>query len=843
MNDGSIFERVRAHIEGFGLTQGRKIISFDKSWRFHPSDVGEARSPEFNDSKWRILDVPHDFSIEGDFSQAHETRGSGACLPAGIVWYRKHFRWQSDWKDRKISICFDGVSMNSQVWINGRFLGQHPYAFTPFSYDIGPYLRDREEADNVISVRVDNSLQPYSRFYMGTGIIRHCWLVSACALHIEEYGVIARVARQGKENAEVLVETRVSVQAYPETDWQGFRDPRLNREVAKECTIVTSIRNCEGAIIAEAREVSEIQNFSRYSFAQRLELRDPKAWSPDQPNMYKIHSRLFLDGIVVDETITPLGIRTMSFDPHEGLLLNGGAIKMKGACIHQDSGIFGAAVPLNAWIKKLLVLREMGCNAIRTAHHPFPTEFYHVCDALGFLVLDEAFDEWRSGWERGFREQPYGKNGYGYSLFFDTYAESDLRAMLRRDRNHPSVVLWSVGNEIPELYYPEGMEILKKLVRICKEEDPTRPVTVAAEGQLRRPLAAAMTELLDVAGYNYIDLKYGDAYYDEDIEKVYGKETLQYDGPLYEGVHKQFPAMPILGTETGYDTVHWIAVKNSPWVIGQFLWTGYDYLGEASPPSPGMGDALPHGSDKGMVDIIDIPKPEYFLRQSLWASRPVVHLTVKTALWDPKRLFTLIPARSHWNWAEGEKKVVYCFTNCHRVELFLNGRSLGAKHSDSRAEHPLEWLVDWEPGLLKAVAVRDGAVVCEHSLGTAGAPSRIEAISESDWMLADGRDVSLVAISIRDAHGILVPDASSMIAAAAKGPGSLLGLVSGNLSGRDSYRVHRTRAFQGRLQAVIQASEMPGPIELVVESDVLEPARLVVMAKEKPQKDPRSLFT
>lgn len=806
-----LIQAVAAYCDQYTNTSARNIVRCDRDWRFSPVDIIGAQAANYADADWRRLDIPHDYSIEGDFAESHAASGPGGWVQTGTVWYRKHLTADPSWQGRKIFLCFDGVSMNSQVWVNGHYLGHHPYAYTPFWYDITPFMQAAGE--NVIAVKADNSLQPFSRFYGGTGIYRPVWLVATDPLHITPWGVRAEVTHLDDARAAVTVNTELRVDRYPETDFDGFRDPAQNVDITKTCRVTNRIVDLQGALVAEVYEDVAMRNFSRRTVTQGLEIANPARWSPAQPSLYRLYTTLSIDGTVVDDGWTPLGVRTVAVDVERGFQLNGDTLKLKGLCLHQDAGLFGAAVPLEVWVRRITQVQAMGCNALRTSHHPFPPEFYHACDYLGMLVLDEAFDEWQKGWVWGERETPYSKSTYGYALYFAQWSETDLRAMLRRDYNHPSVVMWSVGNEIPEQYHPEGVEMVQRLVRITHEEDRTRPVTLGAEGNAKCPITPGFMEALDVQGYNYIDMRYGEAYYD----------------PILQ----QQPGAVLLGSETGYDPIHWGEVTEHPSIIGQFLWVGYDYLGESpSTPDPAQPDRLLHGWTGGIIDTIDTPRAEFYLRQSLWTEQPMVHLAVKTATWQPRALWAPIPAAEHWNWTPGEEKTVYVFTNCERVELRLNGEVVGEQTRDPQQLLPLQFTVPYTPGTLQVVGYRQGKVVCEHALTTAKPAATLALECDYSRLPADGRAVAHLRIRAVDAHGVPVPDAAERVRVTVEGAGTLYGLATGDLATHTGYRATEVDLYQGQCLAVVQAADTAGALTVRVSADGLPPAQLVLPVQE-----------
>ena len=800
------FARTQSYLDGLtSPLKHRHVCKLTDDWRFF-AGACQAETADFDDTSWPLVQIPHDWSIEGEFSNRHPSSGSGGWVQTGIVWYRKSFDVPDASIGRKFSVLFDGVSMNSKVWINGHFLGNHAYGFTPFMYDLTPWIKP---GGNVLAVSADTSLQPYSRFYHGTGIFRQVQLISTHALHIEQWGVTVKTRSIDQSRAILDLSTQIRVAAFADTVWHGFgHDPQ--KVDAKACILKSTIIDPSGRIVHETSQALTIAPYTQHTLTATISLEHPLCWSIDTPDLYQVRSELLLEGAVVDDQITPFGVRTIHWSADLGLLLNQKPVKLNGVCLHQDSGAWGGAVPAKVWIRKILTLKEMGCNAIRTSHHPFPTEFYHCCDRLGMLVMDEAFDEWKRGWERDFVEQPYGKNEYGYSLYFDQWHDADIRAMIRRDRNHPSVIMWSIGNEIPELYYPESVAITRKLAAICKEEDDTRPVTIGAEGQYRLPLQDDAMAQLDIPGYNYVNQKH-DCY--------------------YQDIHLAHPEWTLVGTETFFDPEHVPAVKNQTSVIGQFLWVGYDYLGEAYDKTesvdPQTGTRrLMHGST-GMVDVLDAPRAEFFFRQSLWSDKPVVHLAVKTDEWV-RAWWNQIKAVSHWNWQPGETKSIYCFTNCESIELILNDRSLGRREKDLDDPMPIVWDVPYEPGKIMLIGSNRGEVVCTHELETTGAASKLLLTCDSPSLVADGSDTAQVDIVAVDSQGRMVRNIDAAVNVTWSGAGQLLGLVSGDMHDAESYRGQQGVMRNGHCMANIRAGKTAGQAVLTVRVEGLPTAELAV---------------
>ncbi|MFD0674884.1 glycoside hydrolase family 2 TIM barrel-domain containing protein [Cohnella sp. GCM10027633] len=784
-------------------TDYRNIVTLEHNWRFHAGDAPGAQEAGYDDSDWRIVRLPHDHSAESGFDAANPANG---YVQSGILWYRLPFASPQEHAGGKRYLMFDGAAMNAEVWVNGRCLGTHPYAYTPFWHDLTPYLRPAGE-ENVLAVKVDASLQPFGRSYQGNGLFRRVQLIVAAALHIDVWGVVARTESIDSEGASISVATNVSVGRYPETKWNAFvwqgKGMADNNEISKKGRLRTAILDQEGREVAVAEAETIVPQFGKHRFEQWLRVLEPALWRPDEPNLYTVHSVLFIEDEPADDVLTPLGIRTLSFTAENGFELNGIETKIKGVCLHQDAAIFGGAVQTRTWASRLSMLKEAGCNAVRTSHHPFPTEFYHACDYLGMMVMDEAFDEWRLGWDRGYSDSPYGKNVYGYYQYFDQWYETDLRAMLRRDRNHPSVIMWSVGNEIPDLYFDEGTPILRRLVEICKEEDDSRPATVCAEGNHLLRLREGIMDLVDVPGYNYVASREGDAY--------------------YERLHAEHPERALIGSETEFEPEHWKRIMRHRYVIGQFLWVGIDYLGEGA-DMLGEDSALGNTFDIsaleggrrgwafGLVDSAGTPRGEYYYRQSIWSEEPFVRLAVKQPVPAARESYAYMNSQLHWNGNEGERKTVYVFTNCDEAELFLNGRSLGVLAKDTEGYRAMELDVDYVPGTLVAVGLSDGQRVCEDNLVTSGEAARLAIVCDTDRMSADGRDFAELRIVVVDEDGQRVPDAAHPITVKVQGCGSLLGVYSADPMSSESYRSESCRAYRGIVAAVVRAGRDPGTI-------------------------------
>jgi beta-galactosidase len=793
--------------------------SFDLGWKFRRGDFAGAEVPEFSDADWRTLDLPHDWSIDGPFDEKEPSSSCGAYLPAGIGWYRKRFHLPNSYKDKKVTIEFDGVYQLSEVWINGQFLGKRPYGYVPFFYDLTPHVKFGPE--NVIAVKVDNSHQTNCRWYSGSGIYRHTWLLSTNKIHIAHWGKFVSSPQVSKEVATLRINTKISN--------ESGRSAR--------CTLVTSIIDRDGNALQSAETSQDVGAGKEYEFLQEVKLNRPHLWSVADPYLYKVHSTVRTESGVVDEYETPLGVRTAVFDADQGFLLNGDRLKLNGVCLHHDGGSVGAAVPERIWERRLEILKEMGCNAIRTSHNPYAAEFLDLCDRMGFLVMNEAFDEWKV---------PKGQIGpNGYANYFDEWYERDVQNFVRRDRNHPSVVLWSAGNEIGDQGAPQGPQTLEKLLKVFRAEDPTRPVTAGCDHIHSEPASEAASpeflSLLDVVGYNYVD-RWRDRrekYYSIDRQAFPQRRFVGTESEAMGGIRGEYPdllhaAAPpagffqfLRGRNVDVEQL-WKFVSTYDYVAGDFMWTGIDHLGEARWPMK--------GSSSGVIDTCGFKKDGYYFYQSQWTDKPVLHLF------------------PHWNWIgkEGQTLPVTCFTNCDTVELFLNGRSLGVKGYEfprlgmeekfgnlperakvlrTTGDLHLSWDVPYDPGALKAVGTKDGKIVATAEIFTTGQPVAIGLSSDRASIAIDQRDIAHVTVQILDDQGRVVPTADNEVTFEIEGAGSLLGTDNGNPASHEDYKSNRRKAFNGLCLALVKSNGKAGQIQVRAVSPALQAARVIIATK------------
>ncbi|MFY9728395.1 MAG: glycoside hydrolase family 2 TIM barrel-domain containing protein [Bryobacteraceae bacterium] len=714
--------------------------------------------------------------------------------------------------------------------MNGNYLGKRPYGYNSFAYDLTPHLHAAGE--NVIAVKVDNSRQPNSRWYSGSGIYRHTWLTAVNPVHVALWGTFVMTPRVAKDAAALRIETRV----------------RNETGAAAVCTLATAVIDRDGKVVQSVEASQEIAANGEYKFVQEEQVDRPNLWSVSEQYLYKLRSTVRAGDRVVDEYETPFGIRQALFEADRGFLLNGEHVKLNGVCLHHAAGSVGAAVPERVWERRFEILRAMGVNAIRTSHNPPAPEFLDLCDRMGFLVMNEAFDEWEVG-----KPQVHGN---GYSRYYDEWHVRDVTDFVRRDRNHPSVALWSCGNEIGDQLSANGVELLRELLAIFHREDPTRPVTAACDQIAAQPRAVSteFLHLLDIVGYNYVDRwrERRELYYSIDKAahpdwRMIGTESSGMGGPRgdYRGL---LPPPPVetaaganppatggfmggrgFGQSRGLDTEElWKFVRDYDYVAGDFMWTGIDYLGEAR----GAG----HGSAAGVIDSCGFTKDGYYFYQSQWTEKPVLHVF------------------PHWNWKgrEGQILPVTCYTNCDSVELFLNGRSLGVKgyvfprygmvgHYGHYPPAPegavrttddlhLAWDVPFEPGTLKAVGMKGGKTV-EAEIATTGDPTAIDLSVDRIAIRADRRDVAHFTVKVVDAQGRMHPNADNEVTFEVQGEGKLIGVDNGDMTDMSDFKGKVRKAFHGMCLAIVQSTARAGQIRVTATSPGLRPANVAVTTK------------
>lgn len=746
-----------------------KINIINQNWKFHYGDVPEADYMGYDDRAWKDVTLPHDWSVEYPFDKCHAS-GTG-YLPGGTAWYRKHFILPDDIKGRRVRITFDGVYKHSRVWINSNYLGGRAYGYAPFTFDISEFVRAGE---NVISVRVEHEQVADSRWFTGSGIYRDV------SLEITEMSCFVKNG--------VFVTTK-------DVDEKG--NALLNIEF--------STTDCdETEFILEDKDGDTVATVGGNNCGNvALNVPCASLWSPDSPYMYNLICHAFSDGKITDVITIPVGIRTIRFDADKGFFLNGKNMKLKGVCVHHDAGALGAAVPPAVWERRIRKLRDAGCNALRTAHNPPSATLLDLCDRMGLLVMDEAFDEWegtKNKWWQGHNVYPPKK--YGYAEDFPMWHKADLEAMVLRDRNHPSIILWSIGNEID---YPNDPYVTPLFDEVLgnndngkpreerryddKKPDANRLTTVAKElvdivhnVDVSRPVLSAMSfpelstrtgfaDVLDVSGYNYRE-----RFYEED--------------------HKRFPDRVIFGSENGHDPNAWHAVRDNDYICGQFLWTGIDFLGECV--------GWPYRiSQAGMLDLCAYEKPLYYRRKAMWTDAPFVKIAVskgereKTGVWTDKFVYA---------GEDGEKMQVSCYTNAEKAELFLNGKSLGEKEAEN---YRVTWEVPFEKGTLTAKV--SGA---EDSLTTPEKAEIISILADKTEMKADGQDIIQVEVALLDKNGNIAADDDKIVYYQITGDAEIIGIENGKPDDLTPYSEKHRLTNYGRAIVYIRSGTMADRITL-----------------------------
>lgn len=780
----------------------RKTESFNNGWKFFLGNDSLASQPAYNDSQWRKLNLPNDWSIEGRFSKDAPCKTDGGALPTGIGWYRKIFNLPFVASKKHVFIDFDGVYRNSEVWINGHYLGKRPYGYSSFRYELTPWLKFGN-ISNIISVKVDNSLQPNSRYYTGSGIYRNVWLITTNSVYIDHWGTLITTPKVATDSA--LVNLTIKLK---------------NDGKAARLMVKTTIYDAEGKVVTTASSSPAIPEDTVIKVQQIFKIAKPELWSTDRPYLYKAVTMVVHKSKVIENYETPFGIRYFNFDAKKGFSLNGKPLKILGVCNHHDLGALGAAVNTRAIERQLEILKDMGCNAIRTAHNPPAPEFLSLCDRMGFLVMDEAFDMWKKK-----------KNKNDYHTDWDEWHTRDLEDLILRDRNHPSVFMWSIGNEIREQFDTTGIILTRELADIVKSIDPSRPVTSALTENRPDKNFIWQSGALDVLGFNYKQEAYTDLPGRFPNQKFMATETMSvlasrghYDMPsdsirLWPGDSKQ-PYMEGNKdfTVSAYDHVmaYWGSTHEETWNIvkkldhmaGMFVWSGFDFLGEPVPyPWPARS------SYYGIIDLCGFPKDAYYLYQSEWTTKPVLHLF------------------PHWNWEPGKIVDVWTYyNNADEVELFLNETSLGIKRKQGDEMHVM-WKVAFQPGTLKAVSRKNGHTVLTREIKTAGKPAGIELFADRNMMNADSMDLSFVTVKITDSEGNLVPDADNLVNFKVTGEGFIAGVDNGYQASMEPFRANYRKAYNGMCLAIIQSNGKPGKITLEASGEGIKSASLNIMSK------------
>lgn len=771
-------------------------ISFGESkkindqWKFILQDNQDFKNESFNDDAWQTVNVPHDWSIKGQLSP---TLASGTgYLPGGIAWYRKSIDISLERKGQKVFLYFEGVYNRSEVFVNGKSIGKRPNGYISFAYDATSSIKYGEK--NTIAVRVDHSKSADSRWYTGSGIYRNVWLTYSNPIHIAQWGVYAYP--ELNKNSGVL---------NIEVDLENGLDDKESLELVNE------LINNKGKIVAKSVNKIKIEAKQSAKVSTKIKVNNPELWDLEHPNLYQLKTTVLKAGKVIDQTITQTGFRSFTFKPNKGFALNGKWMKVKGVCLHHDAGVLGSAVPIEVWKSRLETLKKIGVNAIRTSHNPQAPDFYKLCDGLGLLVLNEAYDEWeypKRKWIEGWNVGTPGFEG-SYDVFAD-WSEKDLEDMVRRDRNHLSVFAWSIGNEVdyPNDPYshpvldgggdtgfsqavyggykkeaPDAMrlgDIAKRLVAAVKKYDKSRPTTAGLAG-VAMSNETAYPGALDITGYNYTESK-------------------------YLSDHKKYPNRVIYGSENRHDMDAWLSVKNNDYIFGQFLWTGIDYLGESrSWPSRGF--------NSGLVDFLGQIKPRGYFRQSLWSNKPMVYLG--TYISNNKKDEELSKdAWPIWNYEEGQTIRLVCYTNTAKVRLELNGTIVGEEKKYNEKNGIIYWDIPFKSGKLEAVGLSDdGKEISRHAIVSSKEPNSLTVKVENNIINKD-KGVAQLIIQVIDENGVPVMLSDNEVTCSITGPAILLGLEAGNNADMTDYTDNKQRVFHGKISAYIQATGKTGLVEV-----------------------------
>ncbi len=784
----------------------RSRESFNNNWKFYAGDTTGAEKTNFIETGWRSLDLPHDWSIEGKFDRNNPATPGGGALPGGIAWYRKTFEMPAAAKGKKVFIDFDGIYRNAEVWINGHYLGLRPNGYISYRYDLTPYLAYDHEK-NVIAVRVDNSKQPNSRWYSGSGIYRNVWLVTTNNLHIDLWGTYITTPGVNKDSASVKIISTIMNEG---SQGENFE-------------LRTTLFANDSSKAGFASKTWKLEPNSKGEISQEIVISHPRLWSVDHPVSYSAVTQIYKKNKLIDEYITPFGVRYFSFDADSGFSLNGKTMKIYGVCDHHDLGALGSALNIRALERQLDMLKAMGCNGIRTSHNPPAPELLDLCDRMGFIVIDEAFDMWKKP-----------KNPYDYHLDWDKWHVKDLSDQLLRDRNHPSVFVWSIGNEIREQsYFPDGrgypadssgIAITRELAGIVHKLDPSRPVIAALDQVEGNTNAVIQSGALDIIGYNYRHLVW------KDVHKKWAKKPfmateaasafesrgdyhMPSDKILRAGMGDQnlFPDF----TASSYDnysavwaSTHEESLKEFfrlPYVAGTFIWTGWDYIGE---PTPYGWPA--RSSYFGIIDLAGFPKDAYYLYQSVWTNKPVLHIF------------------PHWNWKNGQVIDVWAYyNNADEVELFLNDRSLGIRKKGKDDMHVM-WRTIFEPGKITAVSRKNGKTVLTREIKTAGEPFNIELSADRKSMHKDGKDITFITVRILDDEGNLVPYATNLVKFKCTGEGFIAGVDNGFQASLEPFKANSRKAYNGMCLVIVQSNARSGKVKITATSEGLKEASVEI---------------
>lgn len=786
-----------------GQNADKRTYLFDQGWKFHRGGAQGAENPSFDDSGWRIVDLPHDWSIEdlpgtdSPFNINAISQVNGGFTTGGTGWYRKRFMLPGNISEKKVRIRFDGAYMNSEIWLNGQYIGNHPYGYSSFWFDITKKVNPDNE--NIIAVKVKNEGEN-SRWYSGSGIYRHVWIDILPPVHIGTWGTYITTPVITKDEAEVRIETAIE---------NGSSEN-------KTLKLITTVIDNNSRQVAQNESPVNAEAGNSFLSVQKIMITNPELWSTETPFLYRAISEIWSGNELIDRKETSFGIRSISFSITDGFLLNGKQMKLKGGCVHHDNGPLGARAYDRAEERRIELLKASGFNAVRCSHNPPSPAFLDACDRLGMLVMDEAFDMWSDP-----------KNPNDYHLWFDHWWKKDIEYMVLRDRNHPSIIMWSIGNEIPGRQNPDVVETAGKLAGYVRMLDPTRPVTSAVNDL--KPYQDPYFSALDIAGYNYAS----------------GGDHNQKG--IYEQDHIRVPRRIMVGTESypleAFEA--WMDVIDNSFVIGDFVWTAIDYIGEASIGWRGYWqkqDFFPWNlAYCGDIDICGWKRPQSYYRDVLWKQNQI-------SIWvkPPQPSFPVNPDRqdwSKWHWHdavdtwnlecnEGKTIEVTVYSSCEQAELFLNGISLGKKTTDRSTKFMATWQVPYQPGILRATGFNGRKKVAEAELRTADEPVNIRMTADRFKIKADGQDLSYITVELTDKDGIRNPGAENPLAFKIDGPGTIVAVANGNPVSLESYTLPQRKAWHGRCLVVIKSEVKGGIITLTASSDGLEPSVIDLESSE-----------
>ncbi len=795
-------------VKAANTRSSRHELAADRGWKFFLGDPSGAETSSFADAAWRAVDLPHDWSIESKPDKDNPSGTGEGFFPGGVGWYRKTFHVPADWRGKRVSVEFDGVYRDATVYLNGHKLGTHPYGYTAFAFDLTPEMK--LSGTNVLAVRVDNSAQPNSRWYSGSGIYRHVRVVVTDPTHVARWGVFVTTPEANSTSARVSIHTRVAN--------ESSGDARV--------TVETTLLDKAGYKVGSAQSMLDIAAGKEDDAAQEITVANPALWSPESPSIYRAISTILQNGEAIDEVTTSFGIRSLAWSVEKGLLLNGKSIKLTGGSVHHDNGPLGAAAFDRAEERKVELLKAAGMNAVRTAHNPPSTAFLDACDRLGLLVLDEPFDVWKAH-----------KVKFDYGSDFDEWWKRDVSSMVLRDRNHPSIVIWGIGNEIPELETDRGAALGKQLADQVRSLDSTRPLTLAFPGTTTKPNAEAVFSQLDITGYNYNIL------------------------PTYQKDHEQLPSRMMLTTESWPTKAFplWKISQDNPYILGDLTWTAMDYLGESgigawqygTPQQAKMADGMAgmmagtamidqmfagmaegkdvmadmaknnadpnakammelffhpypwHASACGDIDLTGFRKPQSHYRDIIWNGGDRVYATVRLPEPEGKKIIAIMwatyPTLPSWNWPgqEGKQLDVEVYSGAEKVQLFLNDKLIGEKPTGREQEFKAMFSVPYTPGTLKAVGLRGDRVVAENLLTTAGKPARLRLTANRSVVQADGEDLSFVTVEAVDAQGRPDLHADQEVQFEISGPGVIAAVGNGDRTGRGLVPGQPAQTFPG----------------------------------------------